>query len=357
MPELRLLPTHDPLAYSDVVRQAAVTSALQGWGYGEARATIGYAPSRFLLERGGETIGAMQLLRKPLPGGLAVLYAPRGPVLCDAGNMSLELDELARAVRKIARVTDVSIKIEPPFPVAGDAAIPETLGLWKRVETDQPEHTIAVDLRLSEKELLENCHQMTRRNIKTGIKRGTVAARDESFEDFWTLFEATNIRAKLGQYPKSYYTTMLEQANQHGAEAYIVLARNEGKALAGGFMLGMGKGAYYLYGGSVRDDRLDAEGKEIPDVKAPTLFYWQAMMDAKARGYEFFDLWGIPRVISEEKHSIGIYKMKENFGGKALWYPAYSYDLTPLAGLVRKALRWKKDRNNLQKRGTREDVL
>lgn len=351
--QLRLIETLDAHAYDQVVRSAPITSALQGWGFGEARKSVGYQPYRFLLQRGEEVVGALQLLRKPLLPGLSLLYAPRGPVL----HQLDDLDEVAYAIKRWARSGDLSVKIELPYPVASDAPIPDRYGVWERTAAEQPEHTIATNLTLSEDQLFGNLHSMVRRNVRTAQKLGVIAARDDNFEDFWEVFEATNQRAQLGQYPKSYYQTMLREANAYGGEAYVVLARHEGRALAGGFFLAMGKGVYYLYGGSIRDDRPTEDGSPRKDVKAPTAFYWQAMMDAKARGYEFFDFWGIPRQLSEEKHSFGIYKMKENFGGDRLWYPAYSYHLNPLAPVVYKALRLRKNYLNYRKRGTTEDVL
>ena len=38
---LKLQPTTDPHAYDAAVRDLPITSALQGWGYGEARRTLG----------------------------------------------------------------------------------------------------------------------------------------------------------------------------------------------------------------------------------------------------------------------------------------------------------------------------
>lgn len=329
-----------------------VTSALQGWGYGEARRTLGLVPFRFLLRRRERTVGALQLLRKPLLGGLNVLYAPRGPVLED---MSL-LPEVASAIRAWARPSDVRVLIEPPF--ARDLnLVPEQIGPWRRAEAEQPEHTILVNLQRSEEELLANLHHMARRNVRTAHKLGVHAGRDDDFEAFWEIFTATNERAQLGAYPRAYYETMLREANAYGGEAYLVLARHEGKALAGGFFLAMGGGTYYLFGGSVKDDRPGTNGEVRKDVRAPTAFYWHAMLDAKAHGYRFFDFWGIPRALDESKHSFGLVKMKENFGGDKVWYPGYDFALSPLAPAVARALRWRKSFNNYRKRGTTQDVL
>ncbi|WP_291431293.1 peptidoglycan bridge formation glycyltransferase FemA/FemB family protein [Deinococcus sp.] len=381
---LTLVETTDPRAYDDAVSRMPITSALQGWGYGEARRTLGQTPTRYLIMQGDRTVGAVQLLRKRLVPGFSTLYAPRGPAL-----ESLDLlPAFADAVRRVARPTDALLKIEPPVPfpasdsapmdqpaVAGadtekgdtekagtppaaqEDALPEAYGPFRRAETEQPEHTIVADLSRTEQEIFGALSSMARRNIRTAEKLGVIAGRDDDFDAFWEIFTATNERAKLGAYPREYYETMLRECNAHGGEAYIVLARYQGRALAGGFFISMGKGTYYLFGGSVRDDRVDENGKPLKDAKAPDAFYWSAMLDAKRHGYELFDFWGIPRVLDESKHSYGVFKMKLKFSEQRVWYPAYDLNLNAAAPAIVRALRWRKTRNNVRKRGTADDVL
>lgn len=353
---LTLQETTEPRVYDDAVSRLPITSALQGWGYGEARQALGQTPVRYLITRDGQTVGALQLIRKRLVPGFSTLYAPRGPAL-----ESLDLlPAVADAVRKIARPTDALLKIEPPVPLPANddsRAIPESYGPFQRAATEQPEHTIVADLRQNEEDLFAGLHSMARRNVRTAQKLGVVAGRDDDFEAFWEIFTSTNERAKLGAFPRKYYETMLREGNAHGGEAYLVLARSQGKALAGGFFLAMGKGTYYLFGGSVRDDRLDEAGQPFKDAKAPDAFYWNAMLDAKRRGYELFDFWGIPRELDESKHSYGVFKMKLKFSEQRAWYPAYDLNLNSAAPVIVKALRWRKTQNNLRKRGSAEDVL
>lgn len=355
---LTLQETTDPRVYDDAVQHLPITSALQGWGYGEARRVLGQTPVRYLIKDGERTVGAVQLIRKRLVPGFSTLYAPRGPAL-----ESLDLlPHLAPAFRKVARPTDAILKIEPPFPYDASAddsydTLPAAFGPFTRASTEQPEHTIIADLTRSEDQMLKDLSSMARRNVRTAEKLGVVAGRDDDFEAFWEIFTATNERAKLGAFPRAYYETMLREGNAHGGEAYIVLSRYQGKALAGGFFVAMGKGTYYLFGGSVRDDRLQEDGTPFKDSKAPDAFYWNAMLDAKRRGYELFDFWGIPRVLDEQKHSYGVFKMKLKFSEQRVWYPAYDLNLNPAAPLIVKALRWRKTQNNLRKRGSTDDVL
>ncbi|MFT2719359.1 lipid II:glycine glycyltransferase FemX [Deinococcus sp. A31D244] len=377
---LTLVETTDPRAYDDAVSRMPITSALQGWGYGEARRTLGQTPTRYLIMQGDRTVGAVQLLRKRLVPGFSTLYAPRGPAL-----ESLDLlPAFAEAVRRVARPTDALLKIEPPVPfpasdsapvdqpaaaeatgtevvatppAAQDDALPDSYGPFRRAETEQPEHTIVADLSRTEQEIFGALSSMARRNIRTAEKLGVIAGRDDDFDAFWEIFTATNERAKLGAYPREYYETMLRECNAHGGEAYIVLSRYQGRALAGGFFVSMGKGTYYLFGGSVRDDRVDENGKPLKDAKAPDAFYWSAMLDAKRHGYELFDFWGIPRVLDESKHSYGVFKMKLKFSEQRVWYPAYDLNLNAAAPAIVRALRWRKTRNNVRKRGSADDVL
>lgn len=360
---LTLVESQNAHEYDDVVKNMPITSALQGWGYGQARQVLGQTPLRYLIKRDGSTVGAVQLIRKRLVPGLHILYAPRGPVV-----ESLDvLPALAPAFKKIARHTDALLKIEPPVPQLSELFdaetesvrpnFPEEYGTFEYAESEQPEHTILADLRTPEDELFAGLHKMARRNVRTAKKMGVEAGRDDDFEAFWEIFTATNERAKLGAFPREYYETMLKEGNAYGGEAYIVLSRYQGKALAGGFFVAMGKGTYYLFGGSVRDHRTDEEGKPFKDCKAPDAFYWNAMLDAQQRGYELFDFWGIPRKLDKEKHSYGVFQMKLKFSRQTAWYPAYTMPLSPLAPAVVKALRWRKDQNNMRKRGTAEDVL
>ena len=352
---LTLVEISDPRVYDDVVAQLPITSALQGWGYGEARRVLGHVPQRYLIQESGRTVGAVQLLRRRLVPGLSTLYAPRGPAL---ENLDL-LPDFAQALRRVVRPTDALLKIEPPVPLPAveGAVIPDAFGTFRRAESEQPEHTIIADLTRSEKEMFDGLSSMARRNVRAAEKLGVVAGRDDDFDAFWEIFTATNERAKLGAFPRKYYETMLREGGAHGGEAYVVLARSQGRALAGGFFLGMGTGTSYLFGGSVRDDRVDEAGQPLKDAKAPDAFYWNAMLDAKRRGYELFDFWGIPRVLDESKHSYGVFKMKLKFSEQRVWYPAYDLVLNPAAPAIVKALRWRKTRNNLRKRGSADDVL
>lgn len=355
----------DRASYMAALLDLPVSSPLQGWGYGEARRVLGQEPLRYLVRQDGRTVGAVQLMRKTLVPGVSTLYAPRGPVLADPAL----LPDFARAVKKVARRSDHFLTIEPPEPIfAGDspeqedleaeqAGIPDRLGPFRRAKTEQPEHTILIDTRPDPETIFTGLHKMARRNVRTAERMDVQAGRDDGFEDFWEIFTATNERSSLGAFPRSYYETLLREADLDGAEAYLILSRHEGRALAGGFFLGLGDTTTYLYGGSVRDDRPPSEGEKRKDAKAPDAFYWSAIKDAHEHGYAQLDLWGIPRLLDESKHSFGVLKMKLKFGSQRYWFPAYDLPLSPLSAPLRAALKARRSYLNYRNYGSTDDVL
>lgn len=359
---------HDPVEFNRVVADLPITSPLQSWAYGEARKALGHEPMRFFIRDAGRTVGAVQLIRKPLVPGVATLYAPRGPAL---ESLHL-LPHLARPFKDLAKRTDAYLRIEPPAPVApatesvttpqekalDQRDIRPAYGRFRRSRTEQPEHTILIDTSRPEDEVFADLHKMARRNVRTAERRGVVVARDQQFEDFWTIFSATNERAELGSFPRAYYDALWREGNKYGSSVYLLLARSEGMALAGGFFLEHGGSTAYLYGGSVRDDRPPPEGQERrQEVKAPDAFYWGAITDAQAHGFHTLDLWGIPSVLDESKHSFGVFRMKLKFGTQRAWFPAYDLDLSPMARPLVAALKARRKVLNYRSRGTTDDIL
>lgn len=363
-----LEPARDPVEFNRVVAAQPISSPLQSWAFGEASKVLGHEAMRFYLRRGDSTVGALQLIRKRMGPGLRRLYAPRGPALESLD----QIKDLAGPLRTLAKRTDAFVKIEPPKGVlAGTGKLPseqdlvddqrdiqEGYGAFRRSPTEQPEHTIIANLSRDQEDLFLGLHKMARRNVRTARKAGVQAAVDEDFNGFWKVFSSTNARANLGSYARIYYETLLSEGKKYGSDAYLVLARHQGRVLAGGYFLGLGETALYLYGGSFRDCRpVSNGGAGRRDVKASDAFYWAAMLSARDRGYRFLDFWGIPRVLDESKHSYGVAKMKLKYGSERYWFPAYDLPLSPIAIPVTRALQVRRKVLNYRLRGTTDDVF
>lgn len=325
-----------------MVSSLPITSALQSWGWGQVKRLSGWLPERYAVYENNQLIAAAQLFRRRFAGPISMLYAPRGPAL---GN----LQDLPKVVQALKQRADgaVYLKLEPETGLLTQQR-PLEFPRMQIEETIQPEYSIWLDLRLGREGLLAQMNQMHRRNTKLAEKRVVTSIEGlQAFEEFWQLFEETNRRAKLLQHAKAYYQTVLREMNQPLGEAFISIARREGKALAAGLFVAFAGKIDYLYGGSSREN---------PNAKAPNGMHWGAIQWGLEKGYRIYDLWGVPRQ-SEGSHAAGIDAFKEGFGGQRVRFPAYDIALSPLCGPLKKALRLRKSWINYRIRGTTRDVL
>src|ERR1700724_904342 len=76
MPELTTC--EDASAWDAFVSQASDASLLQAWAWGSLKSRYGWRVQRYFWMEAGQPIGAAAVLRRGLPGGLALDYARRG---------------------------------------------------------------------------------------------------------------------------------------------------------------------------------------------------------------------------------------------------------------------------------------
>lgn len=344
--KLRLETVQDPAAWNALVASLPIASALQSWGWGEVKKLSGWQPTRVALYEGDTLIAAAQLFRRQFLGPVSMLYASRGPALRSLSD----LPSVAKALSSLAAGA-VFLKLEAETGQAAAENTPQFEGLSLE-ETIQPEYSLWIDLRGGEKAVLDQMTEMHKRNTKLAEKRVSITTEgEEAFEEFWKVFVETNQRAKLLQHSKHYYQTVLREMNQPQGQAFISIARLEGEVLAAGLFVAFGGKVDYLYGGSTGYDDPEKKNK-----KAPNGMHWGAIRWGIAHGCHTYDLWGVPRQ-SEGSHAAGIDKFKEGFNGTRVRFPAYDMPLSPIYGILKKALRLRKNWVNYRTRGTVRDVL
>ncbi len=157
--------------------------------------------------------------------------------------------------------------------------------------------------------------QKTRYNIRLAGKKGVTIRSWEDISAFHDMMLVTGDRDGFGVHSEKYYHRAYELLHPKGM-CEILLAEYEGKPLAALFVARHGNRAYYLYGAST-----DEERNRMPTY----LLQWEAMIWAKARGCEEYDLWGVPdeeettlEANFESRHDglWGVYRFKRGFGGQ-----------------------------------------
>lgn len=362
---------------------------LQTFEWGQVKARVGWRPIYAVWTRQSSVIGdqisvtencvaACLILKRSIPirglaARLAVLYAPKGPLL-DWTNEPLRqrvLDDLQAFAKQQGAIflkMDPDILLGTGIPGAdgsttdaAGAAIQSELtrrGWVYSSDQIQFRNSVLIDLTPSQDELLARMKQKTRYNIRLAEKKG-VTVRVGTMDDLpllYKMYAETSVRDGFVIRDEDYYMTvwktfMPAHASKverlQGAIAppfdlptcEPLIAEVEGQPVAGLFLFMFAGRAYYVYGMS----------RELHREKMPTyLLQWEAMKRAKAAGCAVYDLWGAPEIFNESDSLWGVYRFKEGLGGRVVrtlgawdyaphpfWYKMYSEILPRVLGVMR----------------------
>src|SRR5512139_2172892 len=95
-----------PQGWNQAIAGLPGAHVLQTWQWGQFKTGYGWSPSYYLWRDGdrdgGRVVAAALVLARSAPGGLKVLYLPRGPLLAweDEGLRSRVLDDLQGLARQ-----------------------------------------------------------------------------------------------------------------------------------------------------------------------------------------------------------------------------------------------------------------
>jgi lipid II:glycine glycyltransferase (peptidoglycan interpeptide bridge formation enzyme) len=314
MPDL--VTCDDPSTWDAFVSQASDGSVLQSWAWGSLKSRYGWSVTRYLWIEAGQPIAAASVLRRSLPGGLALHYAPRGPIL--NGRLDRWPSFWSALRERLSSDGGTILKVDPEWTSDAQRSTLEGTGGMPSRHPIQHQATMLVDIRGGD-EALMRLKESTRRNIRAGVRAGiTVEASDASaaMDKFYELLKETAEREHFAIRVQGYYHDLLALFRERG-EVAVYLARQEDRLLAGGVMLFYGRKLIYLYGGT----RGDAK-----DLKPGYLLHWRAIEDGQRRGCTTYDMWGVPVNPQPGERGYGYYVFKSRFNGEMVRFMGL-YDL------------------------------
>ena len=200
----------------------------------------------------------------------------------------------------------------------------------------QPEFTSIIDISTNPEEILIKMKPKGRYNIKVAKKHEIEIKKSTDIDSFYDLVLTTTSRNKFSGNNKEYYRKFLEKLD---TKARMYLAYYKKTPVAGIIVTYEENNlATYYYG---------ASDNKYRKYMAPYLIHWKAIEDAKAEGYDSYDLFGIAPPNSDNHPWQGITSFKMKFGGEIFQYPAtYDfpinkalYHLFMLANSIKKSLR------------------
>ena len=310
-------------------------SFLQSREWGEFQKKTGRKIWPLWYKDGDEIQAVALIIRHGLPFGFSYLYCPRGPLFNfqfspPAGGFNFQkkskiFEGLLEKIKEInAKEKAIFFKIEPgadfPFNLSD-------FGFMKSKKEIQPSQTVILDLTKTEEELLAEMKSKTRYNInlaeRKDIKITQQTTHNSQLTTFLELLKETAEREGFRLHPKEYYEKLFA-AHSPNFSVELFLAEYNGKTIAAHLLVFFGNPArttdviqsggqaVYLHGASSREHK---------DAMAPYLLHWEAIKEAKRRGYLTYDFWGI-----SEKKWPGLTRFKKGFGGAEKEYPG-AFDL------------------------------
>lgn len=335
--------TTTPDAWDAFLHQQADASVLQQSAWATLKEAYGWRSSRVTLAKPGtqEIVSGAQLLYRPLPLRLGTMaYLPRGPI-----STSPDDTQLWAAIHQQARQNKaVFLKWEPNFSFETPAPDPAALGFTASPQTVQPPRTIMIDLRGDDDAILARMNQGTRRKIRQSQKNDIryYHAPREGITAFNQIMQTTGSRNEFGVHEPAYYELAYDLFVPQG-DATLILAEHEGDVLAGIMVFALNNVAWYLYGASSNVKR---------NLMATYGIQWAAIQWAKARGCDYYDLWGVPdedletleAQFQERSDGLwGVYGFKRGWGGQLVRYNgAWDYPYNSLLyQAYRQALKWR----------------
>jgi len=310
-PKLEIAPltaAHD--AEWDALAGASETSGfMQSTAWAAFKRAEGYQTQRYCLHRDGHLIGGATVLY--YGGGGAFLLCPDGPVLPweDTATTRAGLRLLLEATRCDFPDT-IGLRIEPRLPPGRQSVLQN----WQRAPIDLlPQHTRFIDLTDEIPAMRAAMRPKGRYNLGLAERHGVTIRRSQEMADlnpFYTLFAETARRQSFFAEPYGFFLN-LGAALLPERQATLYFAEWQGERLAAVLALFYGRRATYLYGGSSLAHR---------NVMPCYPLHAAVMVDARHRGCQEYDLYGIDPFEHPDHPYAGISTFKRQFGGRVVSY-------------------------------------
>lgn len=275
--------------------QAAGTSLLQSWAWGEAKAEAeGWRPRRFRLVRGTETLALVQVLEKS-----RLWRVNRGPLWARPDLAPADKAGCLGALRAAARWwKGRALLIAPELT---EAEGPMLAGLGFRPRTAPHWSSAWVDLQQRDEETLRKALNGKWRN-KLGISERAGLAVDIARGTDWLDLLMPRYQAMMREKEfQGIPPATLAALARHG-ELIAFIARSGGEPVSIVLLARHFLDATYLVGWTSDEGRA---------LKANHLLLWRAMLELKAAGGRSLDLGGI-----DDIHTPGIATYKRGLSGR-----------------------------------------
>ena len=297
--------------WREAIEEFPEANFLQSPAYGRMNELTG---AKVVSEDFGGKGWAIMVVRNAKRG--RYLEIPCGPLI-DWGDKGLVKEVMSRITEVAEKEKCVFVRLRPQLLANREnLEVLERMGLKKSPMHLAAEHTVMIDLSLSEEELLAGMRRQTRYEVRRAGKLGITVERDDSEEILREFHQVQMETARRQGFVPPSLEVLLAEREAFGDNFAIYVSRTaEGEPVAYGLIIKDGREGDYYEAASTDLNR------KLPGAYA---LLWQAMRDLKAEGYERFNLWGIAPAGQPGHRYAGVTTFKTGFGGSVVEYvPAH----------------------------------
>jgi len=304
--------------WEEIVDTFSPMALFQRWDWGEVQKMCGVNIFRFGYYEGTRLLGiacAVVVIAKR--GNF--LHIRHGPILT-TWNVKI-FDSVLTHLKKIAQDNScVCIRISPcventetyknMFSSLG--------GIPAAIHAMDAEYSWVLDLDIPEEQILANMRKTTRYEIRRAAKLGVAVEKTTDPKSLSTFFDLYDKTAKRHGFVE--HKSIKEEFSLFAADgkALHIIGKVNNKPIASAIILFVGNEAIYHHGASVASS-----------IPVSYFVQWEAILEAKKRGVEQYNFWGVSPTEDIHHPWYGLTQFKKGFGGNPRSFiHAYDFPLS-----------------------------
>ena len=264
-------------------------------------------------------------------GPVQVTYAPRGPLYA-AGHEDKTSLIVNSIVSRARGPKPAVILLQPATETSILQAAMSAAGFGRAPVDITTPATVEISLKPETETLFAALRSSRRRNIRKAEKAGLAVRRggEDDLATFLELHRNTARRQGFEPMSESYLDRQWKILGEAGMMS-VYLAELDGEAMSAATVTTFGDRAVFKLAGL-------SEAKAARDVRASDYLHWRVMVDAKERGFAYYDLGGFnkeaARIMSQggeipEDIRNSASQFKLGFGGDVRLLPEARWRVSP----------------------------
>jgi len=314
----------DKNAWEGFLASHPEASFLQSWYWGDFYLALENPSSRAELATGRSKIQRTGFYRNLELVGVMLsiveeakraryLTVPGGPII-DWKNKEL-VEAFVNEIKRIAEEKKCAfVRVRPQLESGNPAKkLFSSRGFRNAPIHLHAELTSQLDITKSEEEISAGMRKTTRYEIKGAVSMGIKISATTDPQSIKKFYDIQLLTAERQGFTPFTYKFIYEQFKifSEADKALLYSAELENKLLAQAVIIFYGREAVYHYGASTDD------GRKYPGAY---LIQWEAIKEARRRGMERYNFWGVSPTENKNHRFYGISIFKRGFGGKDFEY-------------------------------------